>query len=115
MIGAAAPLAMATHASPFVVMLAFVATGLAGGTFPLFMSIIPAESLAARDVAAGIGLVQGAGELLGGIVAPVFAGFLGARLGPDSTMLMIACCAILASVLTLGIVETAPVQRRETR
>ena len=114
-LGAAAPLAMAVHANQVIVVLAFIATGLAGGTFPLFMSIIPAESLVVRDVAAGIGLVQCAGELLGGIVAPVCAGFLGARFGPESAMLLIACCAMVASVLTVGIVETAPVQRSETR
>lgn len=114
LLGAGAPLAMAAHAGPPLVALGIIASGLAGGTFPLFMSVIPAESLVARDVAAGIGLVQGAGELLGGIAAPLCAGFLGAAFGADTTMLLIACCAILASLLAFGIVETAPVTR-ETR
>ena len=110
-LGAAGPLALAAHGSPTVVLICMLASGLAGGIFPLFMSVIPAESLAARDVAAGIGLVQGAGELLGGIAAPVCAGFLGALFGAEATMLLIASCATLASLLALGIVETVPLQR----
>ena len=112
MLGAAAPLAMAVHAAPIVVLVCMLLSGFAGGIFPLFMSVIPAESLASRDVAGGIGLVQGVGELVGGIAAPLAAGFLGSLFGAATQMLLIACCAVAASLLSFAIAEVAPAQAR---
>jgi predicted MFS family arabinose efflux permease len=113
LLGAAAPLAMAAHASPAIVLIGMLASGFAGGIFPLFMSVIPAESLARDDAAGGIGLVQAVGELVGGIAAPVAAGILGSFFGAATTMLVIACCAVAAGLMALGIVEIAPLHEPE--
>ncbi|MBC8838387.1 MFS transporter, partial [Escherichia coli] len=48
-------------------------TGL--GCFTLFMATIPAETVPPRAIASALGLIMGAGELIGGFVAPTVAGF----------------------------------------
>jgi MFS family permease len=107
-LGAAAPLAMAGHVNPAIIMFAFLLSGMAGGIFPLFMAIIPADSLAGRDAAVGIGLVQCAGELVGGILAPLTAGFVGVRMGSSAMLWLIAGSSVLAGLLALGLKESAP-------
>jgi MFS family permease len=107
-LGAAAPLAMAAHFNPTIIAVAFLLNGMAGGIFPLFMSIIPSDSLSARDVAAGIGLVQCAGELVGGIVAPLAAGFVGSYWGTSAMMWLIAGGAVTAGLLALRLEESSP-------
>lgn len=46
------------------------------GTFPLFLAIIPGESVPARYVASAMGLIVALGEIIGGIGGPLLAGWL---------------------------------------
>ncbi|OXI31158.1 MFS transporter [Burkholderia sp. AU16741] len=81
-------------------------TGL--GCFTLFMATIPAETVPPRAIASALGLIMGAGELIGGFVAPTVAGFAADSYGLQFAMWTSAAGAILACVLSLGLVETAP-------
>ena len=80
----------------------------ASGTFPLFMGTIPSETISARHVAGAVGLVVGAGEVLGGVSAPAIAGWAADRYGLQVPMLLAAGCAIAGTLLALLLTETAP-------
>ena len=94
--------------SPLAMGVALVASALAGGTFPLFMATIPAESLPPSHAPAGIGLVQGLGESLGGVATPYLAGMLADRFGLQAVLVVMAGCALLAMAAAAGLTETAP-------
>lgn len=78
------------------------------GTFPLFMGVIPGETVPRTMAATSMGLVVGIGELLGGTLAPTAAGWLGDMSTLAAPMLAIAACALVAGVLSLFLEETAP-------
>ncbi|RQU87803.1 MFS transporter [Burkholderia cenocepacia] len=86
-------------------------TGL--GCFTLFMATIPAETVPPRAIASALGLIMGAGELIGGFVAPTVAGFAADRYGLQFAMWTSTTGAILACVLSFGLVETAPAVLRK--
>lgn len=88
--------------------LALFVGGLAGGTFPLFMATIPAESAMIRMAAASIGIVQAAAEIAGGVLAPLIAGWLSDGFGLRAALWFCVGCAALAGVLALALKETAP-------
>jgi MFS family permease len=80
----------------------------ASGTFPLFMAVIPSESLPAPFLATGLGLVMGIGEVLGGVMAPTLAGMAADREGLEAPLAIQAGCALFAGLLSLALKETAP-------
>jgi MFS family permease len=88
----------------------------ASGTFPLFMATIPSETIPSRYVATTLGLVMGLGELIGGGLVPWLAGRAADHYGNLAITMWIASgLAVIATVLTLFLVETAPVKVAATR
>ena len=85
------------------------------GCLPLVMATIPSETIPARYVATALGLIMGAGEIVGGVLSPVLAGVAADRLGATAPFWISAGGAALATVLALFLVETAPaaLARRE--
>jgi MFS family permease len=104
-----APLSLAVvHASIPVMMVLGFFTSVGQGCFPLFMAIIPGESLPGHLVASAVALTQLIGELVGGTVAPSLAGFAADQFGL-SAPLWIACAgALVSGLLGFGLKETAP-------
>jgi MFS family permease len=83
----------------------------ASGTFPLFMATIPSETIPSRYVATTLGLVMGLGELIGGGLVPWLAGRAADHYNNLAvTMWIASALAAIATVLTLFLVETAPVK-----
>ena len=82
----------------------------ASGTFPLFMSTIPSESIPASFVATSVGMVVGLGEVLGGVSGPALAGWAADIYGLSAPLVIQGACAIVGMVLALFLVETAPVK-----
>ncbi|OXH83728.1 MFS transporter, partial [Burkholderia multivorans] len=73
LIAALCPLAM-IHIASLWALCAFVFATYTGlGCFTLFMATIPAETVPPGAVASALGLIMGAGELIGGFVAPTVA------------------------------------------
>jgi MFS family permease len=83
-------------------------TGL--GCFTLFMATIPAETVPASQVATALGLIMGVGELFGGFVTPIVAGFLADAYGLQIVMWIASGGSLIAMVLALFLTETAPVK-----
>ena len=80
----------------------------ASGTIPLLMGTIPSETIPARYVATALGLVMGLGEVLGGVGSPAIAGWAADEYGLQVPLMMQGGCALIAALLALFLVETAP-------
>ncbi|RKF17571.1 MFS transporter [Altericroceibacterium spongiae] len=76
------------------------------GTFPLFMGVIPAETLSGKGTAAAMGLVVAIAELTGGVLAPLGAGRLADAYGLQSPLLMAVAMALIAGLVALFLEET---------
>ena len=86
---------------------------LASGTFPLFMGVIPGESMPRKYAATAMGLVVCVGEIAGGTLLVYLAGVLADATGSlSSAILMMAACGAIGCVLCFFLVETAPVKVR---
>ncbi|MDF5758289.1 MFS transporter [Spongiactinospora sp. TRM90649] len=81
-------------------------TGL--GCFTLFMATIPAETVPRGALATALGLIMGVGELAGGFLAPVIAGWASDQWGLSTAMFIAAGGAVLVVALSFGLRETAP-------
>ncbi|MEO5706859.1 MAG: MFS transporter [Alteraurantiacibacter sp.] len=76
------------------------------GSFPLFMGVIPAETLGRARAATAMGLVVATGELVGGVLAAPLAGGLGDAYGLDAALYLQLGLAAMAGLTALFVVET---------
>jgi predicted MFS family arabinose efflux permease len=86
---------------------------LASGTFPLFMGVIPGESMPRQYAATAMGLVVCVGEVLGGSALVALAGKLADLTQLTTAILMMAASGAIGAVLCFFLVETAPVKVRQ--
>ena len=108
-LGALTPLAALYFGGSVWILGALLFIGwLCSGVFPLFMGAIPSETISARYVATTCGLIQGMGEAIGGFVAPTAAGKAADAYGLPAAMWIMAACAVIGGLLSLGLKETAP-------
>ena len=82
-----------------------------GGTYSLFLSTIPAESVSARAMSTAMGFILAA-STLGGFVGPMLAGWSADRWGLAAPMLLLAACAAAMGAASLSLRETAPSKRQ---
>lgn len=107
--GLGAPLVAIGLQAPLAVMAAATFFGWgAAGALAMAMATVPAESLPPGSVATAIGLTQGTGEIVGGVLAPVLAGLAGDAYGLQAPLWIAAALAALAGVIALFLTETAP-------
>ena len=78
------------------------------GVFPLFMGLVPAETLGHAKAATAMGLVVAIGELSGGFVGPLAGGALADRFGLQAPLLIQGGIALLAGIVAFGLAETNP-------
>src|SRR5690606_18892832 len=78
------------------------------GTFPLFMGVIPTETVGRARAATAMGLVVMIGELTGGVFGPPLAGRLADQFGLDVALYMQGALALGAGLAALFVVETNP-------
>ncbi|MBN9144303.1 MULTISPECIES: MFS transporter [unclassified Novosphingobium] len=78
------------------------------GLFPMFMATIPSESVDPRLAATLTGMVMGAGEVLGGVLSPFVAGAAADVWGLGAPLWIMLGLALAATVLALGLLESAP-------
>ena len=90
----------------------FVGWGL-NGIFPLFMATVPSESVDPRFAATVLGLCMGTGEVLGGVFAPLVAGFVADRTSLAAPLWMMVGLAVVSGIVAMGLRETAPSQLRK--
>ena len=78
------------------------------GTFPLFMGVIPTETVGRAQAATAMGLVVMIGELTGGVFGPPIAGRLADTYGLDIALYIQGALAIGAGLAALFVTETNP-------
>lgn len=85
------------------------------GTFPLFLSIFPSESVPHAIVGSAISIPASIGDVFGSVVMPILGGMVADSFGLTYTMYLAGVMPILAALLGLGYQETAPkvLARRE--
>jgi MFS transporter, ACS family, hexuronate transporter len=109
LLGALSPLAALYYQGSPVVMGALMFAGwLACGTFPLFMGVIPGETISRRYAATAMGLVVCTGEVAGGFGVNSLAGVLADARSLATPVLIQAACALVGGALCLLLLETAP-------
>ena len=86
------------------------------GTFPLFMGVIPIETVGRARAATAMGLVVMIGELTGGVFGPPLAGRLADSYGLEVALYIQGALALGAGLAALFVVETNPrvLERRAT-
>ncbi|WP_102271721.1 MFS transporter [Cytobacillus massiliigabonensis] len=105
------PLAIAFFHSNVVVLalLVFVLTAGMGGQ-PLYLAIIPSESVSRAFAATAIAAIVLTGEIIGGTIGPVLAGVLADKYSLYSPLWVASVAAAVFFLLSLGIKETAPIK-----
>jgi MFS family permease len=111
--GVITPLAVLYFQGPPMMLAALMFIGwTATGAFPLFMGVIPSESIGRKYAASAMGLVVCVGEILGGTAIVSAAGPLADRWGTDVALFIQVGCAVIGGLLCLFLVETAPAKLR---
>ncbi|MGE5722365.1 MAG: MFS transporter, partial [Sphingomonadales bacterium] len=107
--GVFAPVALILlPASPVLLGAAILFGWLVLGIAPLYCGVVPSESVPPALMTSAIGLSMGMAELLGGVVAPFFAGRLADFFGLEAILWLSAAFAIGAGLVSLMLTETAP-------
>ncbi len=111
LLGALTALAAMYFQGPTPVLGALLFLGwLASGTFPLFMGVIPGESMPRKYAATAMGLVVCVGEVLGGSGLVALAGKVADLTQLSTAVLMMAGAGAIGCLLCCFLVETAPVK-----
>jgi len=101
------PLCAVVFDGPFWMLIGLMFIGWIGlGTFPLFMGVIPSETLAARGTATAMGVVVAIGELTGGVAAPLVTGHLADQYGPAIPLLCAMVMSLAAGITSVFLRET---------
>jgi predicted MFS family arabinose efflux permease len=109
LLGALTPLAALYFQGPVAALGLLLFVGwLASGTFPLFMGVIPGESIPRKHAATAMGLVVCVGEVAGGFGLVTLAGKLADLTQLSSAILAQAVCGATGCGLCLFLTETAP-------
>jgi predicted MFS family arabinose efflux permease len=108
-LGMGAPLAtLFVHGPQPVLAFALFLGYLGGGAGPLYVGIVPAESVPPRYVATAVAVALAAGELIGGVAAPTLAGRAADSFTLAAPFWISAACAGVCGLLSLLLIETAP-------
>ena len=106
---ALAPLALLWFIGPVEALTALMFVSWMGlGTFPLFMGVIPAETLGRARAATAMGMVVAIGELSGGVLGPVVAGRLADSFSLALPLYVQAGLGLAAGITGFALVETNP-------
>jgi MFS family permease len=80
----------------------------ASGSFAVFMGVIPSETVPRTLAASSMGLVVGAGEIVGGVLSPTISGWVADQTSLVAHMVVMMVCALGGGLLSLFLRETAP-------
>ncbi len=103
------PLAAIYVTGSVVAMTALMFLGWIGiGIFPLFMGVIPAETLSFRNTATAMGIVVAIGEIFGGVIAPIFSGWIADQSSLYLPIFIQAGLSLASGLVAIGLRETNP-------
>ncbi|SFB53686.1 Predicted arabinose efflux permease, MFS family [Pseudomonas sp. NFIX10] len=98
-----------SHAGPVVMFSILFVAGIFGfGIAPLFLAVIPSESVPSTMTGSAVGVPTGVSELIGGVLMPVVAGGLADMYGLAVPMMVVGAVSLGAAVTGMFLIETAP-------
>ena len=100
--------ALMMHGSVVLMTALMAISWIGAGSFPLFMGVVPAETLLCRRAATAMGLVIGVGEIGGGVLSPLVGRQAGGSFQPGIATDIPGVIPLVAAVLALGLRETNP-------
>lgn len=110
-----APICLALiHASVATMMVIGFLTTAGQACFPLFMVVVPGESLAPKYVGTAVGLTQLVGEFIGGTAAPSIGGIAADHFGLAAPLWIAAGGALVSGFIVFALRETSPIRTRRT-
>jgi MFS family permease len=80
----------------------------ASGSFAVFMGVVPSETVPKALAASSMGLVVGAGEIVGGVLSPTISGWIADQTSLVAHMVVMMVCALCGGLFSLFLRETAP-------
>lgn len=108
-LGVVTALAALYYEGPFWMMGLLLFIGWSGtGAFPIFMGVVPGETVSRSLTASAMGLVVCIGELIGGVSMPTIAGRIADATTLAAPIVVVGVCAFCGGVAALFIKETAP-------
>jgi MFS family permease len=102
------PLGIVYVESPVLLGAVMVVSYTGLGCFTLFMATIPAETVPRAALATALGMIMGVGELAGGFLGPMIAGWASDQWGLQAAMFISAGGALVVVGLSFALKETAP-------
>lgn len=98
------------HAGPVVMFLILLTAGTFGfGIAPLFLAVIPCESVPSHLTGSAVGIPTAVSELIGGVLMPIVAGGLADKFGLGYPMFIVGGVSLLSAVVGMFLDETSPV------
>jgi MFS family permease len=88
--------------------LSFALGSILSGVFPLAMATIPSESVEPARTATTLSLTMGLSEIVGGVCAPVIAGWFADHQGLAAPLWIMVGLSLAVALLALLLRETAP-------
>jgi len=109
-LGLALPLGvLLTHGTVlWPLYLSFALGSVLSGVFPMAMATIPSEIVDASRTATTLSLTMGLSEIIGGVCAPIVAGWFADRQGLAAPLWIMAGLSLAVALLSLLLRETAP-------
>jgi len=108
-IGLVTPLAALYFSGPQWVLSVLLLIGwTASGSFAVFMGVVPSETVPKTLAASSMGLVVGAGEIVGGVLSPTISGWIADQTSLAAHMVVMMVCALCGGLFSLFLRETAP-------
>ncbi len=72
------------------------------------MGVVPSETVPKALAASSMGLVVGAGEIVGGVLSPTISGWIADQTSLAAHMVVMIVCALCGGLFSLFLRETAP-------
>jgi len=112
-IGLVTPLAALYFSGPqWALSLLLLIGWTASGSFAVFMGVVPSETVPKALAASSMGLVVGAGEIVGGVLSPTISGWIADQTSLAAHMVVMMVCALCGGALSLFLRETAPARAK---
>lgn len=86
----------------------FVGAGFGLGSYPIWLSTIPTESVPTRLAGSAVGIPTAVGETFGAVLMPIIGGGLADSFGLQAPMILAAVTPMIAMVISFFFQETAP-------
>ncbi|WP_131738243.1 MFS transporter [Actinomadura roseirufa] len=102
------PIAVVYVGNPVLLGALMIVTYTGLGCFTLIMATIPAETVPRAALATALGVIMGVGELAGGFLGPLVAGWASDTWGLQAAMFIAAGGAVIVVALSFALRETAP-------